>query len=69
MDLDSPLSESDWRRLVLHSCRMDFVSKWLAREADVGERGWGFSLVRFLFSHPLFLSELKCLSVRSGKEF
>ena len=49
MDLDSPLSESDWRELVLHSCQMDFVSKWLAREADVGERGWVFSLVRFLF--------------------
>ena len=69
MDLDSLLSESDWRELVLHSCQMDFVSKWLAREADVGERGWVFSLVRFLFRHPLRLSELEWLSLRSGKEF
>ena len=69
MDLDSLLSESDWRESALHSCQMDFVSKWLAREADVGERGWGLSLVRFLFKHPLCLSELKYLSLRSGKEF
>ena len=32
MDLDSHLSESDWRWLVLHSCQKDVLSKWLAIE-------------------------------------